>query len=75
MKNIQIMLTNPNEAQEFVNIASKYDCDISLNGSNCYLDAKSFLGVITQGLMCRLTVNYDGNDETFIRSIRKFAVA
>ena len=75
MRDIQIMLTNPSEAQEFVNIASKYDFDINLNGSDCYLDAKSFIGVLTQGLMCRLTVDYDGNDESFIHSIKKFAVA
>lgn len=75
MKGTQICLMNPQEVQEFVNIASKYDFDIDLRGGTCYLDAKSFIGVLTQGLKRELTVICRGEDESFRRSIQKFAIA
>ena len=76
MNNTVIQLKDPAEVQEFVNIASKYDFDIDVKSSgNCYLDGKSFLGLLTQGLKRRLVVMSRGQDESFVRSIRKFAVA
>ena len=75
MEGMQIKLMNPAEVQEFVNIASKYDFDIDLMGGTCYLDAKSFIGVLTQGLKRELTVICQARDDSFDRSIQKFAVA
>lgn len=75
MRNVHIKLNNPAEVQEFVNIASKYDFDIDLKGGTCYLDAKSFIGVLTQALEREMLVVCRGEDESFGRSIQKFAVA
>ena len=70
----KIKLMNPEQVQEFVNIASKSDFDIDLQVSSSFLDAKSFIGVLTQGMERELVVICRGYDETFQRSIKKFAV-
>lgn len=76
MNNTKIKLMDPKEVAEFVNIASKYDFDIDIKGAgNVYVDGKSFLGLMTQGLKRELLVICRGTDESFDRSIRKFAVA
>ncbi len=75
MKDIRIKLKNPSDVQEFVNIASKCDFDIDLREGACYLDAKSFIGVLTQALEREMWVICRGDDEAFGRSIQKFAVA
>ena len=50
MKKLRIKLSTPKDVEEFVNIASKYDYDIDLRSGVVYIDAKSFLGVMTMGL-------------------------
>lgn len=76
MSNMRIKLMNPKEVAEFVNIASKYDFDIDVkSGGSVYLDGKSFLGLLTQGLERELTVISRGEDDSFGKSIRKFAIA
>ena len=75
MNNMKIKLNNPKEVEEFVNIASKCDFDIDLKSGNSYLDAKSFLGVLTQALEREMYVICHRRDELFNRAIRKFAVA
>ena len=75
MKNLRIKLMKPYDVQEFVNIASQYDFDIDLRRGSCYLDAKSFIGVLTQALEQEMLVICHGENEDFNRSIQKFAVA
>ena len=75
MDPMKIKLNNPKEVEEFVNIASKYDFDIDLKSWQTYLDAKSFLGVLTQALEREMYVICHRNDRVFNSSIRKFAVA
>lgn len=75
MRNIRIKLMSPNDVQEFVNIASKCEFDVDLKQGACYLDAKSFIGVLTQALEREMWVICRGDDEAFGRSIQKFAVA
>lgn len=78
MQRIKIKLTTPELATEFINICSKYECDINLyDGRNC-LDAKSLISVfaITQGKT--IEVQAISSDEnvilSFIEDIRKFEV-
>ncbi len=75
MKDMKIKLNSPKEVEEFVNLASKCDFDIDLKSGNNYLDAKSFLGVMTQALEREMYVICHRVDERFSNSIRKFAVA
>lgn len=75
MNDIKIKLMTPREVEEFVNIASRFDFDIDLKSGNYYLDAKSFLGVMTQALEREMFVICPHGTDRFRRSIRKFAVA
>lgn len=72
---MRIKLMNPYDVQEFVNIASRYDFDIDLQRGSCYLDAKSFIGVLTQAMEREMQVICHAKDDSFDRSIAKFAVA
>ncbi len=72
---LRIKLDNMEEAQEFVNIASKFDYDIDLKSGVVYIDAKSFLGVYSMGLKRDLEVICASQDDTFREMVSKFAVA
>lgn len=75
---IKIKLCSPEFLAEFVNICSKYDCDINVNDGNTMIDAKSIIGVfnITVGKM--VEVQAITSDESvissFIKDMRKFEV-
>ena len=75
MKKIRIKLMSPRDVEEFVNIASTYEFDIDLVSGTAYIDAKSFLGVLTLGLKRELDVVSVADDRSFCRRIQKFAVA
>lgn len=71
---LKIMLNDPEEVKEFVKAASKCPADIDLKSGSIYLDAKSFLGVLAMGIQRELNVICAKYDETFLRSVQKFAV-
>ena len=72
---LKIRLNSPKDVEEFVNIASKYDYDIDLKSGIAYIDAKSFLGVMTMGLERVLEVYPQIADDDFAGKVKKFAVA
>ena len=53
MKKFKILLNSPDDVQEFVKIASQCPYDIDLEHGSVYIDAKSFLGVLTMELIER----------------------
>lgn len=71
----RIKLQTPQDVQEFVNAAAKVECDVNLKGGVVFIDGKSFLGVMTMGLMRELVVHTNEVDKNFNKSIKKFAVA
>jgi len=75
MKKFTIMLNSPEDAQEFVNAASRCDYDIDLESGAVAIDAKSLLGVITMGTKRIMRVVCHEADPTFIQTVNKFAVS
>ena len=71
----KIKLNNPDEVREFVKAASNCPADIDLKSGAVYLDAKSLLGVLTMGLQREMKVICAMDDETFMKSVQKFAIA
>jgi phosphotransferase system HPr-like phosphotransfer protein len=71
----RIELKNFDEVSEFVDSASKSNSEINLEGGSVYIDAKSFLGVLSMGLNRKLNVRVIGEDQEFLSRIKKFAVA
>lgn len=78
MQKIKIKLATPELIAEFINICSKYECDINLYDGRNILDAKSITGVfgIAQGKV--IEVQVISSDESvissFIEDMRKFEV-
>lgn len=50
MKTYEIILGSINEVKSFVNMVSKYDCDIDLISGRYVVDAKSIMGIFSLDL-------------------------
>lgn len=78
MQRVKIKFLTPELIAEFINICSKYECDINLYDGRNILDAKSLMGVfaIAQGKV--IEVQVISSDEnvisSFIEDMRKFEV-
>lgn len=78
MNKKKIKLSTPEMVSEFINVCSKYDCDINLYDGRNLIDAKSLIGVfaIAQGKV--IEVQAISSDESvilcFIEDMRKFEV-
>ena len=78
MNKMQIVLKTPEMVAEFINVCSKYECDINLYDHRNTIDAKSLIGVfaIAQGKV--IEVQAISSDESvisrFIEDMRKFEV-
>ncbi len=78
MNKIKIVLSTPEMVSDFINVCSKYDCDINLYDGRNIIDAKSIIGVfaVTQGKV--IGVQAISSDESvisrFIKDMRKFEV-
>ncbi|MBQ1548339.1 MAG: HPr family phosphocarrier protein [Lachnospiraceae bacterium] len=76
MMEFQILLDSPKEVEEFVKAASKCPFEIDLKSGNVFIDAKSFLGVMTMALHRKMDVScIDVCDRSAYRQLKKFAVA
>lgn len=78
MNRKKIRLTTPEMVSGFINVCSKYDCDINLYDGRNILDAKSIMGVfgVAQGKI--IEVQAISSDESvissFVEDMRKFEV-
>lgn len=78
MNKKKIRLSTPEMVSDFINICSKYDCDINLYDGRNIIDAKSIIGVfaIAQGKVIELQAI--SSDESvilsFIKDMRRFEV-
>ena len=74
----KIKLNTPEDVAHFVNICSKYSCDINIYDGRSVIDAKSIVGVFTisQGKEVEVEVNsVDENDVVgFLNDIKRFEV-
>lgn len=76
MNRIKIKLSTPEMIAEFINVCSKYDCDINLYDQRNIIDAKSLIGVfaVTQGKEIEVQAITSEEDiiSRFIEDMRKF---
>ena len=78
MNKNKIKLSTPEMVADFINVCSKYECDINLYDGRNILDAKSIIGVfgVMQGKV--IEVQAISSDESvilsFIEDMRKFEV-
>lgn len=78
MGKIKIRLATPELIAEFINICSKYNCDINLYDGRNIIDAKSLIGVFTvsQGKVIEVKVITVDKSviSSFVEDMRKFEV-
>ena len=74
----KIKLLTTKDIAHFVNICSKYSCDINIYDGRSVIDAKSIVGVFTisQGKEVEVEINSSNEDEIvgFLNDIRKYEV-
>lgn len=70
MKTFNIRFLRDEDRKAFVDIVSKYDCDIDISNGRGIVDAKSILGVISLDYSLPLTVTVNG-DEKDVLSVRE----
>ena len=50
MKTVTVLLSSINDVKHFVNIVTKYECEIDLTSGRYVVDAKSFMGIFSLDL-------------------------
>ena len=78
MQRVKIKFSTPELIAEFINICSKYECDINLYDGRNILDGKSLMGVFAIAQGKEIEVQAISSDESvissFIEDMRKFEV-
>ena len=78
MNKKKIKLSTPGMVSEFINVCSKYDCDINLYDGRNLIDAKSLIGVFAIAQGKAIEVQVISSDESvilrFIDDMKKFEV-
>lgn len=59
MKSMTVLLSSINDVKDFVNIVSKYECDIDLVSGRYIVDAKSIMGIFSLDLSKPITVRLE----------------
>lgn len=74
----EIKLKTPEDITEFVNICSKYECDVNVYDGRRMFDAKSIIAIFGIGQGKIIEVQVISSDESvisrFIEDMRKFEV-
>lgn len=78
MNKLKIKLSTLEMISDFINICSKYDCDINVYDESNMLDGKSIVGIFTisQGKIIEVqAISFDKSViSSFIEDMRKFEV-
>ena len=78
MSRRKIRLVTPEDITDFVNMCSKYKCDVNIYDGSTVIDAKSMIGVfsIQQGKVVEVqAITHDENVVVdFMKNIRKYEV-
>ncbi|MDD5603469.1 MAG: HPr family phosphocarrier protein [Eubacteriales bacterium] len=75
MKTFNIMLKTINDVKDFVNISTKYECDIDLTSGRYVVDAKSIMGIFSLDLSkpIKVQIHNDACDNLF-NDLKRFSV-
>ncbi len=64
MTTLTVALSSINDVKDFVNVVSKYDCDIDLSSGRYVVDAKSIMGIFSLDLSKPIQVSIRCEDCT-----------
>ena len=75
MKTVTISLKMAENVKQFVNIVSKYECDVDLRSGRFVIDAKSILGIFSLDLSKPLTLDIRSDKcEDMLKELKPFIV-
>ena len=78
MNRLKIKLSTPETVCDFINVCSKFDCDINLYDGRSVIDAKSIVGVFAIAQGKEIEVQAISSDKSvissFVEDMRKFEV-
>ena len=75
MKTFDLLLSSINDVKDFVNIVSKYDCDVDLTSGRYVVDAKSIMGIFSLDLSKPIKVEVHSDDcDKFMEELDKFII-
>ena len=78
MNKTKIKLLTPDDITDFVNMCSRYECDVNIYDGSTVIDAKSIIGVfnIQQGKIVEVQAITSNEDVIidFMKNIRKYEV-
>lgn len=75
MKSVSIKLPTIEAVQDFVNIVSVYDTDMSLSSGRYIVDAKSIMGIFSLDLRIPICMTIDSdNCDDIIEAVDKYIV-
>lgn len=78
MNRKKIKLSTPEMVSDFINVCSKYECDINVYDGSNILDGKSIIGIfsIVQGKVIEVQVISSNESviSSFIKDMKKFEV-
>ena len=75
MKSVSVMLATINDVKTFVNIVTKYDCDVDLVSGRYAVDAKSIMGIFSLDLSKPIKMEiHSETPDAFLNEIKPFIV-
>ena len=78
MSRRKIKLVTPEDITDFVNMCSKYECDVNIYDGSTVVDAKSMIGVfsIQQGKVIEVQAITSDEDVVveFLKEVRKYEI-
>ena len=67
MVKLTVNIVSMQDADKFIKLCSKFDCDMDLQSGKYYVDAKSIMGIFSLDLSKPLVLNAGTDDEQKIK--------
>lgn len=78
MKTFEISLASIGDVKDFVNIVSKYSCDIDLKSGRYIVDAKSIMGIfsldLTKPITTEVHCNGSADCKALMNDLKRFMI-
>lgn len=73
MKKCTVLLSSINDVKNFVNLVSRFDCDIDLASGRYVVDAKSIMGIFSLDLSKPITVEiHSDNCDDLLEQLKPY---
>ncbi len=76
LKKVQISLNSVDKVRDFVNLASKLDCDLDLVSGRYMIDGKSIMGIFSLNLLkpIEMNINTRNNMDYILKELETFII-